>query len=72
MGISHPVNKVKELFSSNESISNKMVRRKVLKGTNFDDKTDEEIENWINGYTRRIHGYRSAGELFTEELEKLA
>ena len=56
-------------------VTNKMVRRKVPKGTNFDDKTDEEIEeieNWINGYPRRIHDYRSAGELFTEELEKLA
>ena len=56
-------------------VTNKMVRRKVPKGTNFDDKTDEEIEKiegWINGYPRRIHGYRSAGELFTEELEKLA
>lgn len=56
-------------------VTNKMVRRKVPKGTNFDDKTDEEIEQierWINGYPRRIHGYRSAGELFTEELEKLA
>lgn len=32
-----------------------MIRRKVPKGTNFDDKTDEEIESWINdthaGYT---------------------
>ncbi len=56
-------------------VTNKMVRRKVPKGTNFDDKTDEEIkkiEGWINSYPRRIHGYRSAGELFTEELEKLA
>lgn len=56
-------------------VTNKMVRRKVPKGTNFDDKTDKEIEkieSWINGYPRRIHGYRSAGELFTEELEKLA
>lgn len=56
-------------------VTNKMVRRKVPKGTSFDNKTDEEIgeiENWINGYPRRIHGCRSAGELFTEELEKLA
>lgn len=67
------------LYSSWErgtnEVTNKMVRRKVPKGTNFDDKTDEEIaeiEGWINGYPRRIHGYRSAGELFTEELEKLA
>ena len=53
----------------------KIARRKVPKGTNFDNKTDkeiEEIEGWINGCPRRIHGYRSTGELFTEELEKLA
>jgi IS30 family transposase len=51
-----------------------MVRRKVPKGTNFDGKTDEEIqqiENWINGYPRRILGYRTAGELFKEEIHKL-
>jgi IS30 family transposase len=56
-------------------VTNKMIRRKVPKGVNFDNKTDkeiEDIENWINGYPRRIHGYRSAGELFAEEMEKLA
>ena len=56
-------------------VTNKMVRRKVPKGTNFDDKTDEEIaeiENWINNYPRKIHGYHSAGEMFSEELKKLA
>lgn len=56
-------------------VTNKMVRRKVPKGTNFDDKTDEEIaeiEDWINRYPRRIHGYRSARELFAEEIEKMA
>lgn len=56
-------------------VTNKMVRRKVPKGTNFDNKTDEEIkeiENWLNGYPRKIHGYRSAGELFEKEMEKLA
>lgn len=56
-------------------VTNKMVRRKVPKGTNFDDKTDEEIaeiESWINNYPRKIHGYHSAGELFDEEIEKLA
>ena len=49
-------------------VTNKMIRRKVPKGTSFDDKTDDEIrkiEDWINGY-------HSAGELFAEELEKLA
>ena len=52
-----------------------MVRRKVPKGTNFDGKTEEEIqevEDWINGYPRRIHGYRSAAEMFEEEIRKLA
>ena len=56
-------------------VTNNMVRRKVPKGTNFDDKTDEEvqeIEDWINKYPRKIHGYRSSGELFEEEIEKLA
>lgn len=56
-------------------VTNKMVRRKVPKGTNFDDKTEEEIEaieGWINNYPRRIHGYHSAGELFDEEVRKLA
>ncbi len=55
-------------------VTNKMVRRKVPKGTNFDGKTDEEIqeiEDWINGYPRRIHGYKTAGELFNEEVEKI-
>lgn len=56
-------------------VTNKMVRRKVPKGTNFDGKTEEEIqevEDWINGYPRRIHGYRSAAEVFEEEIRKLA
>lgn len=58
---------------SNEN-NNKMVRRKVPKGTNFDDMTDEEVldmQVWINGYPRRIHGYRSATELFEKELVEL-
>ncbi len=55
-------------------VTNKMVRRKVPKGTNFDDMTDaevEEMENWINNYPRRIHDYHSAGELFKEEVRKI-
>lgn len=56
-------------------VTNKMVRRKVPKGTNFDGKTDEEVqnmENWINNYPRKIHGYHTAAELFEEEIAKLA
>lgn len=56
-------------------VTNKMVRRKVPKGTNFDSKTDEEvqeIEDWINNYPRRIHGYHTAAERFAEELAAMA
>lgn len=56
-------------------VTNKMVRRKVPKGTNFDGKTEEEIaeiEDWINRYPRKIHGYHTAAEEFNRELAKLA
>lgn len=56
-------------------VTNKMVRRKVPKGTNFDDRTAEdiqEVENWINQYPRRIHGYKSAAEMFEEELQRIS
>ena len=55
--------------------TNKMVRRKVPKGSNFDNMTDDEIqavEDWINNYPRKIHGYHSARELFEAEVEQLA
>lgn len=55
-------------------VTNKMVRRKIPKGTNFDHKTEEEIqqiEEWINHYPRRIFGFRSSQELYKEEMEKL-
>lgn len=55
---------------SNE-VQNRLVRRKIPKGTNFDSKTEEEIrcvEDWINNYPRRIFGYRSAKMLFDEEI----
>lgn len=53
---------------------NKMIRRKIPKGTNFDAKTQEEIisiQEWINHYPRRIFGYRSSAELFEQELDKI-
>lgn len=58
---------------SNEN-QNRLVRRKIPKGTNFDDKTIEEIqevEDWINNYPREIFGWRTAAEMFQEELDKL-
>ena len=57
---------------SNEN-NNKMVRRIVPKGTNFDSMTDDEVldmQIWINGYPRRIHDYHSAAELFEKEIAK--
>lgn len=56
-------------------VTNKMVRRKVPKGMDFDNKTTEEvqkIEDWINHYPRRIHSYHTAAELFEEEIRNLA
>lgn len=55
---------------SNE-VQNRMVRRKIPKGTSFDDKTEEEIqgvEDWINNYPRRMFGYQSAQMLFDIEI----
>lgn len=59
---------------SNEN-ANKLIRRKIPKGTNFDDTPEaeiKEIENWINHYPREIHGYHTAAELFESEIAKLA
>jgi IS30 family transposase len=58
---------------SNEN-QNRLVRRHIPKGINFDDKTDMEIqyiEDWINNYPRRSFGYASSNELFFEELKNL-
>lgn len=59
---------------SNEN-QNKLVRRHIPKGTNFDDKTQGDIDGiaeWINNYPRLIFGYRTAEQMFNDELEKLA
>lgn len=59
---------------SNEN-QNKLVRRHIPKGVNFDDKTQGDINNitiWINNYPRRLHEYRTAEELYNKELEKIA
>ena len=58
---------------SNE-VTNRMVRRKVPKGTNFDDRTEEdiqEVENWINNYPRELFDYETAQMQFDRELELL-
>jgi IS30 family transposase len=59
---------------SNEN-QNKLVRRHIPKGENFDDKTQKDIDKiteWINNYPRRIFGYKSAEELYNEEMGKTA
>lgn len=59
---------------SNEN-ANKLVRRHIPKGINFDDMSPKDIlniEKWINHYPRRLLGYHSADELFNDDLEKLA
>lgn len=59
---------------SNEN-QNKLVRRHIPKGTNFDDKTQREIDHmtdWINNYPRRIFGYKSSEQLFNEEMKNAA
>lgn len=58
---------------SNEN-QNKLIRRHIPKGEDFDEKQDrdiEYIENWINTYPRGIFGFRTSQELFKEELEKI-
>lgn len=58
---------------TNENL-NRMARRKVPKGTNFDDIPAEEIESiaeWMNSYPRKILGYHTAGEEFQKEVEKI-
>ena len=55
-------------------VTNKMIRRKIPKGTDFDSWNESDIcalEEWINTYPRRIHGYRSAHQLFEEEVRRI-
>ena len=59
---------------SNENI-NRMIRWHFPKGTSFDlvpAKKVREVADWINRYPREILGWRSAGELFREELKRAA
>lgn len=56
---------------SNENM-NRLIRRFFPKGTNFDDVTKEQVEEaerWVNNYPRRLLDWRSAAELFDEELK---
>ena len=59
---------------SNEN-QNRLIRRHIPKGEDFDEKQDrdiEYIEAWINNYPRGIFDFRTSAQLFEEELVKLA
>ena len=48
---------------------NRMIRRFIPKGTNIAEISDKEvkkIESWMNGYPRKILGYRTANEMVLE------
>ena len=50
---------------SNEN-ANKLIRRFIPKGTDigkYKHKDIQRIENWMNNYPRKIHGYKSANEM---------
>lgn len=55
--------------------NNRLIRRHIPKGVDFEDTTDAEIayiEEWINNYPRGIFNYKTSAELFEEEIRKLA
>ena len=59
---------------SNEN-QNKLVRRHIPKGEDFDNKTQKDADNiaeWINNYPRKIFGYKTAEDLYNEEIRKVA
>lgn len=50
---------------SNEN-ANKLIRRFIPKGTDIEKlkhKDIQRIENWMNNYPRKIHGYKSANDM---------
>jgi Transposase and inactivated derivatives, IS30 family len=54
---------------------NKLIRRHIPKGSNFDKKTQGEIkriEEWINNYPRRLFGYKTAEEMYRREIRQIA
>jgi IS30 family transposase len=55
---------------SNENV-NRMIRRFLPKGSALSrvkGSAVEQIERWINDYPRRIHGFKTAEEMFIEEM----
>ena len=55
---------------SNEN-ANRLIRRWQPKGTSFEELTDEQvqsIEDWSNKYPRKLHGWRTAEDMFQDHL----
>ena len=55
--------------------TNRLIRRHIPKGEDFDEKQDKDIEyieNWINNYPRGIFSFRTSAQLFDEEVKRLA
>lgn len=68
----HPYSSYERGTNENQ---NKLIRRKVPKGTNFDDRTEDdiqEVENWINNYPRLLFGWETAQMQFDKELALIA
>ncbi len=58
---------------SNEN-NNRLIRRHIPKGEDIDRHTEDEIKGigeWMNGYPRRLLGYRTSAQEFEMELKKL-
>lgn len=58
---------------SNEN-ANKLIRRHIPKGKNTDRYSHQQIryiQDWINNYPRKLHGWRTAGELFRVEVAQI-
>ncbi|MCL2052107.1 MAG: IS30 family transposase [Lachnospiraceae bacterium] len=58
---------------SNENC-NRLIRRHIPKGTDFDGKKPEDIntiQNWINEYARKLHNYETASDRLKKELAPL-
>ena len=56
---------------SNEN-QNKLVRRRIPKGSNFDWMTQQdvdEVQEWINNYPRKKFDWLCSNDLFRQEVE---
>lgn len=58
---------------SNEK-QNRMIRRFIPKGTDFDDMTDDKVEEitaWLNNYPRGIFNYYTSQYFFDKEIQAI-